>query len=78
MAENTKHLIRLNYLHHEALAPVRGTLFGALMACQVYSDHTSINRTTDDATPEENRFKRLISERNLGSTAFTTALRLLD
>jgi phage/plasmid-like protein (TIGR03299 family) len=77
MAENTQELIRLAYFRNEALAPARGTLFAALLACQHYADHLSISRTTDDASPEENRFKRLTSEDNLGAKAFRHALGLL-
>lgn len=74
MAENTKDLIRLTYLHDDALAPVRGTLFAALLACQFYTDHLSISRTTEGASAEENRFKRLTSGTNLGCQAFSRAL----
>lgn len=77
MAANTKDLIRLAYVHNEALVSLRGTLFGALLACQLYSDNMTINRNTPDASAAENRFKRLTSGVNLGSSAFMGALRLL-
>jgi phage/plasmid-like protein (TIGR03299 family) len=77
MAENTKDLIRLAYLHNETLASLRGTLFGALLACQLYSDHMTINRNTPDSSADENRFKRLTGENNLGAKALNHALELL-
>jgi phage/plasmid-like protein (TIGR03299 family) len=77
IAENTKSLITLTYLHEEALESVRGTLYGVVLACQYYSDHLTINRTTDEATPDENRFKRLTSEANLGCDAFRHAMELV-
>jgi phage/plasmid-like protein (TIGR03299 family) len=77
MAENAKALISHHYLHNNALATGRGTLWGLVLACQVYSDHLTINRTTADATAAENRFKRLTSDHNLGATAFRRALKLL-
>lgn len=77
MAENAKALITLAHIRDEAVVPEHGTLFGLLLACQVYSDHLSINRTTPELTPDENRFKRLTSEANLGSRAFKRALRLV-
>jgi phage/plasmid-like protein (TIGR03299 family) len=77
MAEKANHLIARIYFEHEALADIRGTLWGAVQAAQFYADHETINRTTADASRGENRFKRLTSEPNLGSKAFANAARLL-
>lgn len=74
MALNTKATIRRIYHEHSTQTHLVGTLWGALQACQYYSDHLSISRTTDDASAEENRFKRLTLGQTLGSRALTTAL----
>jgi phage/plasmid-like protein (TIGR03299 family) len=73
MAENTKSLISSIYHQNDAQAHLEGTLWGAVQAVQYYSDHLSINRNTDDATADENRFKRLTSGANLGSRGFAHA-----
>ena len=78
MAENTKGLITAIYYNNEALQGIRGTLWGAVLACQFVTDHLAISRNTDDASADENRFKRLTSGSNLGNTAFLSALRLLS
>ena len=67
MAENTKNLITGIYHHNDTQTHLEGTLWGAVQAVQYYSDHLSINRNTDDASADENRFKRLTSGANLGS-----------
>ena len=77
MATNTKRAITSLYRENETQLHLRGTLWGAVQAAQYYSDHLSINRTTDDATADENRFKRLTSGANLGGNAFTIALKKL-
>jgi phage/plasmid-like protein (TIGR03299 family) len=77
MANNTKREITNIYYHHETQTHLTGTLWGAVQAVQNYSDHLSISRTTDDAKPEENRFKRLTSGANLGSKGFREALACL-
>jgi hypothetical protein len=74
MAENAKSLITHIYEHNVTQLHLRGTLWGAVQACQFYSDHLSINRNTDDATANENRFKRLTSGANTGSKALMLAL----
>ena len=74
MAENTKNLITGIYHHNVTQTHLEGTLWGAVQAVQYYSDHLSINRNTDDASADENRFKRLTSGANLGSKSFTQAL----
>lgn len=73
MAENTKGTITQIYYHNDTQKHVEGTLWGAVQACQFYADHLSINRTTDDSSANENRFKRLTSGVNLGSDAFALA-----
>lgn len=75
VAEQTKALIEEIYLYHPTQTHIQGTLWGAVQACQFYSDHLSIARNTEDATADENRFKRAASGRNLGSEAFTRALK---
>lgn len=77
MAKNTKGLIKHVYYNNETQQHVVGTVWGAVQACQFYSDHMSISRTTDDSSSEENRFKRLVSGQNLGSEAFAKALTLV-
>ena len=75
MAKNTKGAISRIYRDNDTQKNIEGTLWGAVQACQFYSDHLAINRNTDDATADENRFKRLTSGANLGSKAFAQALR---
>lgn len=77
MAVNTKGLITQVYYHNETQDNIRGTVWGAVQACQFYADHMSISRETDDSSKEENRFKRLTSGQNLGSEAFSKALALV-
>lgn len=77
MAENAKGLITSVYYNNATQENIRGTLWGAVQACQFVADHLGASRNTADATPDENRFKRLTSESNLGSTAFSSALRLV-
>jgi phage/plasmid-like protein (TIGR03299 family) len=74
MAFNTKAMITRIYYGHSTQTHLIGTLWGVVQACQYYSDHLSISRTTDDASPEENRFKRLTLGQTLGSHALATAL----
>ena len=76
MAKNTKGLITSVYYNHETQTNIEGTLWGAVQACQFYSDHLSISRNTDDSTAEENRFKRLTSGQNVGAAAFAKATAL--
>ena len=73
MAKNTKDAITNLYHGHHSQTHVTGTLWGAVQAVQYYSDHLSINRNTEDATRQENRFKRLTSGTNLGGAAFAHA-----
>ena len=77
MAQNTKGTITQIYFNNDTQKNIEGTLWGAVQACQYYSDHMSISRNTDDSSAEENRFKRLTSGQNLGSEAFTKALALV-
>ena len=77
MADNTKGQITTVYYQNETQTHIQGTLWGAVQACQFYADHLSINRTTDDSSAEENRFKRLTGGQNLGSDAFARALALV-
>lgn len=77
MADNTKGTITQIYYNNDTQTNIQGTLWGAVQACQFYSDHLSISRNTDDSSAEENRFKRLTSGMNLGSEAFTKALALV-
>ena len=76
MAKNAKGLISNVYYDDETQANIQGTLWGAVQACQFYSDHMSISRNTDDSSAEENRFKRLTSGQNVGSAAFARATAL--
>ncbi len=78
MAENTKGTITTIYFNNPSIAHIRGTAWGAVQASQYYSDHHTINRNTDDATAEQNRFKRVASDRNLGAKAFQRALVFLQ
>jgi len=78
MAENAKGVITQIANHNRTLAAIRGTLWGGLNAIQYYADHHTINRNTDDATTDENHFKRLTSGRTLGCQAFTYAVALVD
>jgi hypothetical protein len=73
MAQNTRQAITAIYSTHSTQNNLQGTLWGAVHACQFYSDHLSISRTTDDFSADENRFKRLTSGQNLGSQAFALA-----
>lgn len=75
MAENTKGTITQIYFNNPGQAHLQRTLWGAIQACQFYSDHLTINRNTDDSTANENRFKRLTSGETLGARAFTQALK---
>lgn len=77
MADNTKGLITQVYFNNETQTNIKGTLWGAVQACQFHADHQSINRATDDSSKDENRFKRLTSGQNIGSEAFTKALALV-
>ena len=77
MAQNTKGTITQVYFNNPTQKNIEGTLWGAVQACQFYSDHQSISRETDDSSKDENRFKRLTSGQNLGSEAFTKALALV-
>lgn len=77
MAKNAKGLITSVYYNNETQKNIKGTLWGAVQACQFYSDHMSISRNTDDSSAEENRFKRLTSGANLGSEAFARATVLI-
>jgi hypothetical protein len=77
MAKNTKSAIASIYHENDTQRHLTGTLWGAVQAAQFYSDHLSINRNTDDATADENRFKRLTSGVNLGSKGFTIAFEKL-
>jgi phage/plasmid-like protein (TIGR03299 family) len=77
MADNTKGGITQIYFNSDTQTNIEGTLWGAVQACQFYSDHMSISRNTDDSSADENRFKRLTSGRNLGNEAFAQALALL-
>lgn len=77
MARNTKRAITDVYRNSETQTHIQGTLWGAVQACQFYSDHLSISRNTDDSSADENRFKRLTSGQNLGSEAFAKALTLI-
>jgi len=78
MADNTKGQITQIYHHNPTQTHVHGTLWGALQAVQYYSDHLATNRNTDDASADENRFKRLTSGKTLGSQAFAQALALVE
>lgn len=71
MAENAKGTITTIYYNNPTIAHIRGTLWGAIQATQYYSDHHTINRGTDEATPDENHFKRITRGSAFGSTAFT-------
>jgi len=77
MARNTKQAITEIYFTSETQNNLQGTLWGAVQACQFYSDHLSISRTTDDFSADENRFKRLTSGQTLGSEAVAKAMTLL-
>lgn len=77
MADNTKGLITQVYYNNETQTNIKGTLWGAVQACQFHADHQSISRETDDSSKDENRFKRLTSGQNLGSEAFAKALALV-
>lgn len=77
MAKNTKGLITSVYYNNETQTNIEGTLWGAVQACQFYSDHMSISRNTDDSSADENRFKRLTSGVNLGADAFALASKSL-
>ena len=74
MADNTKGLIKTIYYTNPTQTNIKDTLWGAVQACQYYADHMSISRNTDDASADENRFKRLTGGQNLGSDAFDRAL----
>ncbi len=76
MAKNTKGLITSVYYNNETQTNIEGTLWGAVQACQFYSDHMSISRNTDDSSAEENRFKRLTSGVNLGANLGADAFAL--
>lgn len=77
MAETAKSSIADIYFEHPSLTHIRGTLWGVVHACQIHSDHRTISRTTE-ASPEENRFKRLTSTATVGGRAFSLALRFLN
>jgi len=77
MATNAKGVITQLYHYNERLETIRGTLWGVVQACEFYSNHLSIARTTDDASPDENRLKRLLTEATLGGKAFAQALEWL-
>jgi hypothetical protein len=74
VAENTRGLIASVYFNNETQDDIRGTLWGAVQACQFVADHLSTSRNTE-ASADENRFKRLTSESTLGSKAFLLARR---
>jgi phage/plasmid-like protein (TIGR03299 family) len=78
MAENTKNLITGIYHHNDTQTHLEGTLWGAVQAVQYYSDHLSINRNTDDASANENRFKRLTSGATLGNSGLAHAKTLIS
>ena len=78
MADNTKGQIRHIYNHNPTQSHLHGTLWGALQAVQYYSDHLTINRNTDGAPADENRFKRLTSGKTLGAHAFAQARAILE
>jgi hypothetical protein len=77
MAENAKGVIAQVYAFNDRQRQLEGTLWGAVQACAFYANHLSINRNTPEASADENRFKRLTGEQNLGSRAFVHATRLL-
>jgi phage/plasmid-like protein (TIGR03299 family) len=77
MTQNTKRAITEIYFTNDTQTNIQGTLWGAVQACQFYSDHLSISRNTDDSSALENRFKRLTSGLTLGSQSVAKAQALL-
>lgn len=75
-AINTKGQITTLYFNNDTQKPIVGTLWGAVQAVQFYSDHCAVSRQTE-ASPEENRFRRLTSGDTLGAQAFAKALTLV-
>lgn len=77
MAENAKRAIAHVYLHEQTQQGIKGTLWGAVHACEFYSSYLSINRNTPDTSAAENRFKRLMTGQTLGAAALTHAMKML-
>ena len=77
MTQNTKRAITEIYFTNDTQTNIQGTLWGAVQACQFYSDHLSISRNTGDSSAPENRFKRLTSGLTLGSQSLAKAYALL-
>jgi phage/plasmid-like protein (TIGR03299 family) len=76
MAENAKGVITSIYWQNQSQQQLIGTVWGLVQACEVYSNHFTINRTTADTSADENRFLRLTSGTTLGSRAFSLASKL--